>query len=116
MKQGRIEANARLLHLEADLVVPQGLVVVARAPPEGGGVVGGAQGYVERVVGAAEAETLRGLGIPGRTRRHLVRQQHTRAVAVRFRLVELVVPVGEQAARMEGALFLVIVVAQSRRS
>ena len=115
MERGRVEAHPRPLHLDADLVVPQrSRRSIALVAPEDRRSSGRAQRHVERIVDPAEAEALRGLGIPGHVGRHLVAEQQARAVAVRFRLVDLVVAVGEQAARLEGALFLEIVVAQRR--
>ena len=109
--QRDVAAGARL---DARLVVPQGLVVVVLEAAEDGLVFVRAQRVVQRIVDAAEAEALRGLGIEGHAVVELVAHQKARGDAVGGGLVHDVVVAGrEQAALGDRALLVEVVVARA---
>ena len=110
-----VEGYAADARLHAAFVVPQRLVVIVLVAAEDRPVLGRAQRDVQRVVHAAEAEALRGLGVEGDGVRRLVAEQEAWGEAVRRGLVGAVVAIGEQAARLELAGFAEVVVAAAGR-
>lgn len=122
VKRGDVEVAAALRKADLcpELVVPERLAVERRVAPVGRDIVPGAERDVQRIIDAAEPETLRRLRVQLHVIAHVVGEEDARqhAVVVRLsgavgRLVGQTVAIRERAAEIKVPLLLKVVVAQS---